>query len=460
MEQVSLQQIIDACGGRLLWGNADQQISGITIDSRNTAEHTLFIPIAGDKFDGHDFIRAAFDGGAVAALTHRQDTDITLDHTLIYVSDTRKALADIARFYRSLFPIPIIAVTGSVGKTTTKDMLASALATVFRVCKTQGNYNNEIGLPLTIFQMDKSCEIGVLEMGMNHFGEIHNLASIARPDAAVITNIGMSHIENLGSQEGILRAKLEVTDFFEQDDVLFLNGDDPLLWKQRNGQAKTVFFGIDNPACDYRAVDIVTGGQTTSFDAVFAGSRQPITLSLPGRHNVYNALAALAVCQHFGLTAQDCASGLKDFSPSGMRMDIETKNGLTIINDCYNASPASMEAAIDVLVNLNHGRKIAVLGDILEMGAFAEAAHEQIGSLVQAKGVDILICTGENGRYICEGASKAGMDSARVLYGKDNKAVIHELKHMLHAGDTVLIKASRGMRFEQIAAGIWPVDNG
>lgn len=450
MEGLTVENIIKATGGQFLWGDMGAQIKGITTDSRKSGEGTLFIPIEGETFDGHQFIRAAFDGGAVAAITHKE-VDIVLEHTLILVPDTLKALADIARYYRSRFSIPCVAVTGSVGKTTTKDMLAASLETGFNVLRTQGNFNNEIGLPLTLFGLNSSHNMAVLEMGMNHFGEIHNLASMAKPNVAVITNIGMSHIEHLGSQRGILKAKLEITDFFDSNSLLVLNGDDALLWEQKDeNRYKTIFYGIDNPHCDYCAKNIRRGAQSVEFDAIFYGQGQHIYLPIPGEHNVYNALACLAVSGHFGLEMNQVADGIRQFRASGMRMDISESDGITLINDCYNASPSSMEAAIKVLCDIKAKRRIAILGDILEMGDFAPDAHRQLGKTAFECGVDFLITTGDNGKYICDGAVMAGMVGAKAEHFGDNKEIIAFIKEFLKDGDAVLVKASRGMKFEQI----------
>lgn len=433
-----------------MWGDASAWVCAVTTDSRQSKAGSLFVPIEGPTFDGHAFIRAAFDGGAVAALTH-QPVEPVVDHAMIRVEDTMKALADLARAYRMRFSFPIVAVTGSVGKTTTKDMLASALSTGFRVHKTEGNFNNEIGLPLTLFGLDRDCEMGIVEMGMNHFGEIHRLASMARPDVAVITNIGMSHIENLGSQEGILRAKLEVTDFFEPESLLVLNGDDPLLWKVRDElSCKYLSYGIENPACDYRAVNIHKSADSVEFDAIAGDGTQHIRCGVPGVHNVYNALASLAVARHFGLETAKAAEGIANFTPSGMRMDISGEAGLTLINDCYNASPASMKAALDVLSEVEADRRIAVLGDILEMGEFAAEAHRQVGADAAESGVDYLFTCGEHGALIAEGARAGGMEACHVRHFDTVKQITAYLPDFIMKHDAVLVKASRGMKFELV----------
>jgi len=450
LKGITVEHIIEATGGQLLWGDLTTQICGITTDSRESGEGMLFIPIKGNTFDGHAFIRAAFDCGAAAAIADKE-TDAVLGKTIILVPDTLTALADIARMYRERFDIPIAAVTGSVGKTTTKDMLASALGMSCNVLKTPGNFNNEIGLPLTLFQLKEEHDMAVLEMGMNHFGEIHKLASIAKPNVAVITNIGMSHIEHLGSQEGILKAKLEVIDFFGGDGLLILNGDDPMLWAQ-NGRlpCKTVYYGIENSECAYRAENIRKSNEGICFDVVTEGGKYAVSVPVPGEHNVYNALAAIAVARRFGVDIAQAINGIANFSASGMRMDILSSGGITLINDCYNASPSSMEAALKVLADTAAKRRIAVLGDILEMGDFAPDAHKQVGEAVYKCGIDCLVTTGENGAHIASGAAEAGMDSANIWWFEDNKGINAFLANFIHKGDAILVKASRGMRFEQV----------
>lgn len=450
MEKLSIKEIIEATGGTLLWGNDDEIIESVTTDSRRDGRNMLFVPLEGDTFDGHEFIRAAFDMGAVASLTHK-DTEAVCDHTLIRVADTKKALGDIARFYLNKYRVPVLAVTGSVGKTTTKDMVAAALGADYNVLKTQGNFNNDIGLPLTVFNLERENNMAVLEMGMNHFGEIAYLASIAHPDKAVITNVGMSHIENLGSREGILKAKLEITDFFDAGNTLFINGDDDMLRTVCRDSFKLVKFAIDNKDADYRAENIKKSALSIEFDAVYDGGRAHIRVELPGIHNIYNALAAFAVCKSYGMADGDIARGIASFKPSAMRMDITDTEKLTIINDCYNASPASVEAAIDVLCTAEAQRRVAILGDILEMGAFAPEAHEELGAKAVKMGVDLLITVGQNAKYMNIGAEKQGMSQADSLHFDSNKQLIAALGGLLEQGDAVLVKASRGMKLEQVA---------
>lgn len=452
MEKLSIKEVAAACGGTLLWGDENTIIEGVTTDSRKSGENLLFIPLAGPTFDGHAFIRAAFDTGAVAALTHK-DTEPFFDGTLIRVADTKQALADLARYYLRKFDIPVVAVTGSVGKTTTKDMVAAALAEKYRVLKTQGNYNNDIGLPLTVFGLDREHEIAVLEMGMNHFGEIRHLVSIAHPDSALITNIGMAHIENLGSQEGILQAKLEITEYFGEENTLFFNSDDAFLSTVKADRYQTVRFGIHDTACAYRAEHIEHGAGYVAFDVVYEGGVQAVRVNLPGMHNIYNALAAFAVAKQYGVSDTEIAAGLAAFTPSKMRMDIRAVGPVTLINDCYNASPDSVRAALAVLKGTEAKRRVAILGDILEMGAFGPAAHEALGKQA-AQCADVLLTTGKDAKFLHSGAIAAGMPEENARHFASNKEIVAALGSVLQPGDAVLVKASRGMQFEQIVVGL------
>lgn len=452
MKKLKLKEIAEACGGTLLWGDENTTIEGVTTDSRKSGKNLLFIPLEGPTFDGHAFIRASLDMGSVAALTHK-DTEPFCDAALIRVKDTRLALADIARYYLKKFDIPVIAVTGSVGKTTTKDMTAAALGAKYSVLKTQGNFNNDIGLPLTVFEIESSHEFAVLEMGMNHFEEIRTLARIARPDSAIITNIGMAHIENLGSQEGILRAKLEITDGFGKNSTLFLNGDDDMLSKVQGTEYKTIRYGINNKDSEYRAENIVQNAQSIEFEAVYSKKRCPLRINLPGIHNVYNALAAFAAAKHYGVEDERIAKALADFKPSKMRMDIRSFGGVLLINDCYNASPDSVRAALRVLLGSEAQRRVAILGDILEMGAYGPKAHKELGQTA-AQCADVLITAGKDAVYIREGAIEAGMKEKNALHFDSVKEILDVLGSLIREGDAVLVKASRGMHFERIADGI------
>lgn len=449
MQSMTIAEVLEATGGKLLSGDRNKVIQDITTDSRKPAAGLLFIPLVGDKFDGHEFINAAFDLGAEAALTHKE-TELLIDKTIVKVEDTRKALGDIAKYYKAKHNVPTVAVTGSVGKTTTKDMIYSVMAKKYNTLKTEANHNNDIGLPLTVFSLEKAHEAAVLEMGMNHFGEIEYLASIGRPDVAVITNIGESHIENLGSREGIFKAKMEITKLFNKNNTLIVNGDDDFLSTVKGQENyKVVYYGINNPDNDIYAKDIVNHGlKGVDFTAVADGKEYKVEVSVPGKHNVYNALAAICVGLEFGISMDQIVEGIRNFQLTGMRMEITDYNGAQIINDSYNASPDSIKAALSVLGSVDNMRKIAIMGDVLEMGDFAKDAHYNLGKEVVDNGVDVLITAGENMKYLAKGARDSGMQD--VISFDKTLDVCNYIKDKIKSGDAVLIKASRGMRFEEV----------
>lgn len=452
MQELSVKEIMDAVGGKLISGSADVTPSKIITDSRHMEKGALFIPIVGPTFNGHDFIAASFECGAAAALT-QEDTEPMLGRTIVRVEDTKKALGDIARFYKKKYRVPTVAVTGSVGKTTTKDILYSVLAKKYNTVKTQGNFNNDIGLPHTVFGQEKEHDMAVLEMGQSGFGEIRYLASIALPDIAVITNIGTSHIEKLGSREGIFKAKMEITDFFQKDNVLIVNGDDDFLKTIGEKPYRVIKYGINNNDCDILAYDIKNYGIDGSlFKVCINGEEHEVRVSVAGAHNVYNALAAICVGRQYDVAMDDIISGIADFEMTAMRMETDVYGGVTVINDCYNASPDSVRASIDVLMSLEAKRKIAVLGDILEMGDFARDAHTELGVYTEASGADILVTAGENARFISDEAKCRGM-SETVHFDKTRGAAEY-VKSLVKEGDAVLIKASRGMKFELVTKAI------
>ncbi len=447
MQTLTVGQIALSAGGRILRGNAETKIKGITTDSRMVEEGMLFVPIAGARMDGHDFIEKAYAAGAVAVIAHKPVDCDSNGGALIAVEDTYRAIGDIAAYYKEKYNIPTVGVTGSVGKTTTKDMVAGALSAGFNTLKTEGNFNNELGVPLTVFRIEREHEAAVIELGMSHFGEIRRLAEIAKPDIAVITNIGMSHIENLGSQEGIFKAKMEIAERFSSKYTLIVNGDGKFLSGVRGmGDYRTVYYGVTNPNNDVRAENITDNGLSgVEFDAVFYGERRHVRLQAAGIHNVYNALAAICAGKELSEDTDAVISGIESFQLTRMRMETETADGITTINDCYNASPDSIRAALAVLKSAG-GRKIAVLGDILEMGGYAEDAHYALGK--DAAQADILVTAGKNAKHLARGAKDAGAD--RVYSFDTTKEAAAFVPTILEQGDTVLIKASRGMKFEDI----------
>ena len=445
MQSLTTEEIIKATGGMLI-GGGETVIKGISTNSRENKEGELFIPLIGDKFDGHEFIRAAFELGASAALTSKE-TELFIGKTIIRVKDTKKALGAIAAYYKEKHNVPTIAVTGSVGKTTTKDMVYSVISQKYNTLKTEANFNNDIGLPLTIFRLEKEHEAAVLEMGMNHFGEIDYLASIGKPDVAIITNIGESHIENLGSREGIFKAKMEITNRFGKDNTLIVNGDNDFL-RTVKGEYKVVRYGLDS-GNDVYAKDIVNKGLGgISFTAVVNGTEYAAELAVPGEHNVYNALAAICAGIEFKIPMDDILRGIKTFEPTAQRLAVENYKGITIINDCYNASPDSIKAALKVLAATDAKRRVAVLGDVLEMGEHAPSAHYGLAKYVKEAGVDVLVTAGENMKNLARGAKEQGVNEIHA-FDKTLEAC-NFVKDALKEGDAVLIKASHGMRFEEV----------
>ena len=445
MQRLNVKDVLAATGGTLVCGTEDFVISEIVTDSRKAGANMLFVPIVGDNNDGHDFIGSAFENGAETVVTHR-DIPAMAGKNIIRVRDTRIAFGDIARYYKEKYNLPTVAITGSVGKTTTKDMISAVLAMKYNTLKTQGNFNNDIGLPITVFRLEKKHEAAVLEIGMSHMGEIRYLASIAKPDVAVITNIGMSHIENLGSQENIYYSKLQICDFMNKDGLLVVNGDDKYLTRHFD-RCRVVTCGIENKNCDLVAKNIKNLGiEGTKFTVKVDGENHEVYVKIPGVHNVYNALIAIAVGRHYNIPMKDIIDGIREFLLTSMRMEIRDYNNVTVINDCYNASPDSMRAALSVLHDMKAKRKIAVLGDVLEMGTFAEKALYEVGLSIE--GIDMLVTVGDNSRFIARGASFAGIKNTKSF--KTNKEAIECLKEYLKPGDAVLVKASRGMRFEQI----------
>lgn len=446
METLKVSEIAKACGGEF---NIDAEITSVAIDTRKIEKGCLFICIKGERFDAHQFIDEAFEKGASAVMISE---DVKLDKPYIKVDDTAKQMLVLAGYYRSKFDIPIVALTGSVGKTTTKEFTHLVVNSKYKAIKTHGNLNNEIGLPQMLFMLDNSIEAAVIEMGMNHFGEIHRLAAATQPTMGIITNIGVSHIENLGSREGILKAKLEILDGLKKGAPLFLNGDNDLLSTVKNDDYKIYFYAVDNDA-DFKAVDIKENLNTTSFTVRYFGREQKITIPAIGKHNVYNALVAFAVGILLNIDAETAADALKNYEPSGMRQKVVEINGLTSIEDCYNASPDSMKAGITTLAGIKACKKIAVLSDMLELGEYSEQAHYNVGRMAAENKIDYLLCVGSDAKHIVDGAKDNGLDSAYLFDSK--QSLTDKLFEITQKGDAVLFKASRGMKLEEVISEIY-----
>lgn len=456
MMKLTVEQLLEATGGRLIQGSPEIEITGISTDTRTLSPGVLFVPLAGENFNGHDFISNAVAQGARGYLQHQDQGNAPEGVFVIQVGDTLQALMAISRYYRNLFAIPFVGVTGSTGKTTTKDMIAGVLGAKQQVLKNQGNLNNQIGLPMTLFQLEESHRAAVLEMGMSSFGEIYDLANIVRPKVAVITNIGMSHIEKLGSQENILKAKMEITSFMGEEEVLLINGDDPFL-KQVKGipqkfQVFTYGLSPENDIYPTHVEDHGLGGST--LEVSFKGKQMTFHVKQPGIHNVYNALAAIWLGFYFGLQEDEIQRGLATFHPSKMRLEIHEANGITVINDAYNASPDSMKAALTVLNQMEGARKIAVLGNIFEMGSFSEAGHRAVGAYAAQGNIDVIITVGDLAQWINE-EIKAYEDHGKILHSfSNNQEAIAFLRDFIKPQDVVLIKGSRGMKMEEIVQEI------
>lgn len=452
MEPISIKELLQAVGGSLLGSctELDKAINHVFIDSRKPQPGALFVPLVGERFDGHKFIQSALEGGASGCLTAIELDEYAEGKFYVKVEDTQKALGDLAHFYKNKFNIPIIGVTGSVGKTTTKDMLAAVLGEKFSVLKTDGNFNNGVGLPLTIFRLNSSHEICVLEMGMSEFGEIENLSKIAEPDVAVISNVGDAHIENLGSRAGILQAKCEIFSHMKKESgLVVLNGDDAMLSTLVNLGVNTVFCGGE-AGLTYQATNVTTDGESKVTCCVTAPDGQwDIEIPALGNFMIYPTLMAVAVGQHFGMTQEEITTGILGYVPTKMRMNIlKRSSGITILDDAYNANPQSMRAGLDVLVQVGKGTKIAILGDMFELGEMGRSMHSEIGEYLANIGVDKFLAIGTLAEHMARSAENSGVKSVQWVAEKESAKEI--LAQWLEPNCTVLVKASRGMGLEDI----------
>ena len=451
---MKIKEILNVTKGKMLFGNEELEVENFSKDTRTIQKGDIYIGIKGEKFDGSNFWNQALDAGATAVLISniqisKEEKEKYKDKTIIQVEDTLEALYEIAKYKRSLYNIPVIAVTGSVGKTSTKDIIASVVSQKYKTLKTEGNNNNNIGLPLTILKL-KDHEALVVEMGMNHFGEISLLTNIAKPTLAVITNIGTSHIGNLGSRENILKAKLEILEGMKIPRMI-INNDNDLLhkWYEENKEKIEIHtYGINNSS-DVIAEKIELGEEKSKFVAKSLAEKVDINVPVGGEHFIYNALCGFLVGKVLGLTSKEIQNGIAKFELTKKRMDIRAlKNGVTLINDSYNASYESMKASLKYLSNRTDLRKIAVLGDMLELGEFSKELHEKVGEEVANNNIDILICRGKFAKDIISKASKNKKTQCILL--QNNEEILNKLKEILREGDVVLIKASNGMKFYEI----------
>lgn len=468
MKNMTLANIAQAVGGTLDAKMLPEAVSAehtqaqsVVLDSRLVEPGGIFIATRGEHVDGHSFIDQVFDAGALGVIC--EEAPVQPKGAYILVEDSFLALKDLAEYYRSQLDIKVVGITGSVGKTSTKEFVASVLSQKYRVLKTEGNYNNEVGLPLTVLRIREDCEVAVLEMGISDFGEMHRLSKIAKPDVCLITNIGQCHLENLGTRDGILKAKTEIFDFIQEGGQICLNGDDDKLVTIREVRGSIpVFFGCGSNNAVYadnyenrgligsRAqihMKGIAGHDACSFEA---------EIPLPGEHMLYNALAATAAGMLFGLTAEEIQEGIRTVKAVDGRSHVIRTDRLTLIDDCYNANPVSMKAALDLLhmtelseVFEDTARKVAVLGDMFELGTDEAALHREVGVYAAKKQIDVLVCVGNLCKYMYEGA-QAVRSVTNCYYFEDKEALEAQMDTVIQDGDLVLVKASHGMHFEEL----------
>lgn len=443
---MKVYEIVEATQGILVSGNKDDEINFFSQDSRQMTNGGMYIPLKGERFDGHNFIESAFQTGAQAIISEK---DVNYeDKIVIKVKDTYQALKDMASYLRSHRPVKVVGVTGSVGKTSTRDMVYSVVKQKYKTLKTEGNYNNEIGLPLTILRYHDE-EVLVLEMGMNHLQEMSRLSMIARPDIACITNIGTAHIGELGSRENILKAKLEITDGMKEGSTLIINQDNDMLQTVELPHLNVVRVGKGKEA-SIQASHIVLEETKSSFEVEYQGKKEIIEVPVQGEHNISNALIAIAVGIELNISLEDIKKGIQEFKLTKNRMDILEKNHKTVIDGTYNASVDSMKSSIDVLANYKK-RKVAILADMLELGDYSQQLHEEVGSYVASKGIDILVCIGKEAKYIYQKAKESMKD---VYYFESNQEVIARLDELLKEDDVILVKGSHSMNLKEVVEKI------
>ena len=452
MKNLTLRNITRACQGTYHGNESllDREVAGVTIDSRKVEKDFLFVAINGERFNAHQFIPDTIEKGALCVVSHEDLGDT--DYPYILVEATGQALLDIAKLYRDSFDVKVVGITGSVGKTSTKEMIASVLAQKYNVHKTQGNFNNECGLPLTIFEMNEEHQVSVLEMGINHFGEMRKLSTVASPDICVITNIGVAHLEFLKTREGIMQEKTQMFQDMKPGGSVVLNGDDPLL--STIGPVKgsdPIFYGLDQDKNVVYATDVEPLGlKGTSCTIHLPEGSFSCVVPIPGIHMVSNALAGSAVGSKLGLTTEEIKRGIESLPSIPGRNHIIQTDRLILLDDCYNANPVSMKASLDVL-NMGIGRKVAVLGDMGELGPDYAALHRSVGEYAAEIGIDLVCAIGPMSKEIAEGAAS---DGTKALWFETKADFLAQTNDILKDGDNVLIKASHGMEFPEIVEAL------
>ncbi|MGI6722412.1 MAG: UDP-N-acetylmuramoyl-tripeptide--D-alanyl-D-alanine ligase [Anaerovoracaceae bacterium] len=452
---ITIGDVARATGGEIISGQESALIKRVVHDSRSAAAGDLFVALIGERHDAHSFIEDVVEAGCSSVLVSHMDwaggliNGVALSQlNIVKVADTRRALQDLASWYIRKIGVKVIGVTGSTGKTSTKDMTYYVCSTKYKTGRTSGNFNNDIGLPLTVLGFDEDTEVAVLEMGMDHFGEIDLLAGLVRPQIGLISNIGVSHMENLGSREGIMKAKMEITDYFTAEDTLIIStGKDLLRRENISGDYHLLTTGEEEDD-DYRVSDIENVNDGLSFTLTHGGEEQRFYLPVPGRHNAFNAALAVAAGGLLGISMSEAAAGLKEMELSAGRLSLKHSGGLLVIDDTYNASPDSVKGALDVLDSTAPETKIAILGDMYELGENTLEMHRQTGEYAAASSAQKVIAIGENARYIALGAGDKG------IYFADKKGFLNKMDELVPDEAAVLVKGSRGMKMEEIVAAL------
>ncbi|NGT11060.1 UDP-N-acetylmuramoyl-tripeptide--D-alanyl-D-alanine ligase [Clostridium perfringens] len=450
MLELNLQEIVKATKGALLKEADVKEIKAVSTDTRKIEEGTMFIALKGEIFNGNNYVLDAFDKGAKIAIVDEVKCDLNElkeDVALIKVENTGRALMDLAKFYREKLGLKVVGITGSAGKTSTKDLVAAVLSDKYKVFKTKGNFNNEIGLPLMILELDSTYDVAILEMGMRGLGQIKELAEIASPDLGIITNIGISHIEILKTRENILKAKMEIATFFDKNNTLVVCGNDDFLGALPEAEYKIVKTGVGENF-KIGAKNIALEELSSKFTVYDGEKEEEFSLDMPGEHNISNLMLGIAIAKELGVSFEEMKRGLKNIEATSMRLELIKKDGFSILNDCYNSSPVAVKSAIDVMKNIEGKRRIAVLGTMRELGHKSEEAHEEIGKYAKENGIEKVLCFGDFSENI-----KEGYGEGCTVY-ENKEELIKDLLNIICDGDIILVKASRSLKFEEITKAL------
>ena len=450
MLELNLQEILKATKGALLKEADVKEIKAVSTDTRKIEEGTMFIALKGENFNGNNYVLDAFNKGAKIAIVDEVKCDLNElkeDVALIKVQNTGRALMDLAKFYREKLGLMVVGITGSARKTSTKDLVAAVLSYKYKVFKTKGNFNNEIGLPLMILELDSTYDVAILEMGMRGLGQIKELAEIASPDLGIITNIGISHIEILKTRENILKAKMEIATFFDKNNTLVVCGNDDFLGALPEAEYKIVKTGVGENF-KIGAKNIALEELSSKFTVYDGEKEEEFSLDMPGEHNISNLMLGIAIAKELGVSFEEMKRGLKNIEATSMRLELIKKDGFSILNDCYNSSPVAVKSAIDVMKNIEGKRRIAVLGTMRELGHKSEEAHEEIGKYAKENGIEKVLCFGDFSENI-----KEGYGEGCTVY-ENKEELIKDLLNIICDGDIILVKASRSLKFEEITKAL------